>query len=72
MNITTAQEAHADGIHPGELFRAARFNERESKQREASALRAVARELAAIMGLHLRSRPARNDNYKRAAHRRTA
>jgi len=60
--IVTAHEALADGIHPGELFRAARLNSREGKPQMAAAIRRVAFDLANLMGMRVRHHAASNDN----------
>ena len=63
--IVTAHEALASGLHPGELFRAARLNEREGRPQMGAAIRKVGYELANLMGMRLRYRSAANSNSKR-------
>ena len=63
--IVTAHQAFDDGIHPGELFRAARCNANFGKHAQAAAIRRVGFELAGIMGMRLHYRGAANNNGKR-------
>lgn len=71
MQVTTLQQALADGIHPGELFRAARWNERAGNHKIAAEVRALGYALANALGIRVRHRLAANQN-KQRKHRRAA
>lgn len=76
MQVTTLQQALADDIHPGELFRAARWNERAGNHKIAAEVRALGYALANALGIRVRHRLAArpngaNDNRNRK-HRRAA
>lgn len=71
MQVTTLQQALADDIHPGELFRAARWNARAGNHKIAAEVRALGYALANVLGIRVRHRLASNDN-RRRKHRRAA